>query len=72
MEENKTFNQYIKSYIPTDKHPTEIIQELDYEIGKTYKEIQYIKVQLEIKEQKLEKLQQRKQSLLNYLNHDDE
>jgi hypothetical protein len=54
-----------------DKHPTEIIQELDYEIH----EIENLTMQqfkiLELNKSKLEKLKLRKQSILNYLNENE-
>jgi len=53
-----------------DKHPTEIIQELDYEIHELENlTMQQFKI-LELNKFKLEKLKLRKQSLLNYLNHE--
>lgn len=55
-----------------DKHPTEIIQELDNLIDKHEKAVKYHNEQLVVNESLLTKLQQRKQSLINYLNHDDE
>lgn len=48
----------------TNKHPSEIIQELDYEISQLESEVN-------TKQYKLTKLKERKQSLLNYLNSDD-
>lgn len=54
-----------------DKHPTEIIQELDYEIHELENlTMQQFKI-LELNKFKLEKLKLRKQSLLNYLNHNE-
>lgn len=54
-----------------DKHPTEIIQELDKEIYELENlVIQQFKI-LEINKFKLEKLKLRKQSLLNYLNENE-
>jgi len=53
-----------------DKHPTEIIQELDYEIH----ELENLTMQqaniLEINKSKLENLKHQKKQLLNYLNHE--
>ena len=51
-----------------DKHPTEIIQELDYEIDNLESFIEGLHIQIKVKELKLEKLKDRKKSLLNYLN----
>jgi len=51
-----------------DKHPTEIIQELDYEIHNLDNLIMQQANILEINKSKLDKLKLRKQSLLNYLN----
>jgi hypothetical protein len=54
-----------------DKHPTEIIQELDYEIHELENlTMQQFKI-LELNKFKLEKLKLRKQSLLNYLNENE-
>jgi hypothetical protein len=54
-----------------DKHPTEIIQELDFEI----QEIENLVIQqfkiLEINKSKLDKLKLRKKSILNYLNENE-
>jgi hypothetical protein len=50
---------------------TDKLKKLDSEIGERYKELQFIKVQIEIKEQKLKDLQHQRQSIINYLNHDD-
>jgi len=51
-----------------DKHPTEIIQELDKHIFVLENLIpQLIKI-LDLKKSKLEDLKHQKQSLLNYLN----
>lgn len=53
-----------------DKHPTEIIQELDKDIHDLENlTMQQFKI-LELNKFKLEKLKLRKQSLLNYLNHE--
>jgi hypothetical protein len=53
-----------------DKHPTEIIQELDFEIDDLDNLImQQINI-LEINKSKLENLKHQKKQLLNYLNHD--
>jgi len=51
-----------------DKHPTEIIQELDYEIDNLDNLIMQQANILEINKSKLEQLKERKKSLLNYLN----
>ena len=53
-----------------DKHPTEIIQELDFEIHNLDNLIMQQANILEINKSKLENLKERKKSLLNYLNHD--
>jgi hypothetical protein len=54
-----------------DKHPTEIIQELDKDIHEIENlVIQQFKI-LEINKSKLDKLKFRKQSLLNYLNENE-
>jgi hypothetical protein len=54
-----------------DKHPTEIIQELDFEIHELENlTMQQFKI-LELNKFKLEKLKLRKQSLLNYLNENE-
>jgi hypothetical protein len=54
-----------------DKHPTEIIQNLDFEIHNLDNLIvQQFKI-LELNKFKLEKLKLRKQSLLNYLNENE-
>jgi len=54
-----------------DKHPTEIIQELDYEIDNLDNLIMQQANILEINKSKLEKLKERKKSLLNYLNDEN-
>ena len=56
-----------------DKHPTEIIQELDFEIHNLESFIEGLHTQILVKFQKmkLEKLKLRKQSLLNYLNENE-
>jgi hypothetical protein len=54
-----------------DKHPTEIIQELDYEIHNLDNLIMQQANILEINKSKLDKLKLRKQSLLNYLNENE-
>ncbi len=54
-----------------DKHPTEIIQELDFEIHNLDNLIMQQANILEINKSKLENLKLRKQSLLNYLNDED-
>jgi hypothetical protein len=54
-----------------DKHPTEIIQNLDFEIHNLDNLVcQQFKI-LELNKSKLEKLKLRKQSLLNYLNDEN-
>jgi hypothetical protein len=54
-----------------DKHPTEIIQELDFEIHELENlTMQQFKI-LELNKFKLEKLKLRKQSILNYLNENE-
>lgn len=54
-----------------DKHPTEIIQNLDFEIHNLESFIESLDIQLTIKRSKLSLLKERKQSLLNYLNEND-
>jgi Asp-tRNA(Asn)/Glu-tRNA(Gln) amidotransferase B subunit len=54
-----------------DKHPTEIIQELDYEIHNLDNLIMQQANILEINKSKLENLKERKKSLLNYLNDEN-
>ena len=54
-----------------DKHPTEIIQELDFEIHNLESFIEGLHTQILVKKMKLEKLKLRKQSLLNYLNENE-
>jgi hypothetical protein len=54
-----------------DKHPTEIIQNLDFEIHNLDNLIMQQSNILEINKSKLEKLNLRKQSLLNYLNDEN-
>ena len=54
-----------------DKHPTEIIQELDFEIHNLDNLIMQQSNILEINKSKLENLKLRKQSLLNYLNDEN-
>ena len=51
-----------------DKHPTEIIQNLNFEIHNLDNLIMQQSNILEINKSKLENLKLRKQSLLNYLN----
>jgi len=54
-----------------DKHPTEIIQELDKDIHELENlVIQQFKI-LEINKSKLEKAKFKKQSILNYLNENE-
>ena len=54
-----------------DKHPTEIIQNLDFDIYCLENVIIEQINALEINKSKLENLKLRKQSLLNYLNDND-
>ena len=54
-----------------DKHPTEIIKELDFDIHNLESFIESLDIQLTIKRSKLSLLKERKQSLLNYLNEND-
>jgi Asp-tRNA(Asn)/Glu-tRNA(Gln) amidotransferase B subunit len=54
-----------------DKHPTEIIQELDFEIHNLDNLIMQQANILEINKSKLENLKERKKSLLNYLNDEN-
>jgi hypothetical protein len=54
-----------------DKHPTEIIQELDYEIHELEKFIESLHSEILVKKLKLEKAKFKKQSLLNYLNENE-
>jgi len=54
-----------------DKHPTEIIQELDYEIHNLDNLIMQQSNILEINKSKLENLKHQKKSLLNYLNDEN-
>lgn len=51
-----------------DKHPTEIIKELDFEIHNLDNLIMQQSNILEINKSKLENLKHQKKSLLNYLN----
>jgi hypothetical protein len=53
-----------------DKHTTEIIQELDYEIDNLDNLIMQQSNILEINKSKLENLKHQKNQLLNYLNHE--
>ena len=53
-----------------DKHPTKIIQELDFEIHNLDNLIMQQSNILEINKSKFENLKHQKKSLLNYLNHD--
>jgi len=53
-----------------DKHPTEIIQELDFEIHNLDNLIMQQANILEINKSKLEQLKHQKKQLLNYLNHE--
>jgi len=54
-----------------DKHPTEIIQELDFEIHNLDNLIMQQANILEINKSKLENLKHQKKSLLNYLNDEN-
>ena len=54
-----------------DKHPTEIIQNLDFEIHNLDNLIMQQLNILEINKSKLENLKHQKKSLLNYLNEND-
>ena len=54
-----------------DKHPTEIIQNLDFEIHNLDNLIMQQANILEINKSKLENLKHQKKSLLNYLNEND-
>jgi Asp-tRNA(Asn)/Glu-tRNA(Gln) amidotransferase B subunit len=54
-----------------DKHPTEIIQELDLEIHNLDNLIMQQANILEINKSKLEQLKNRKKSILNYLNENE-
>ena len=54
-----------------DKHATEIIQELDYEIHNLDNLIMQQANILEINKSKLEQLKHQKNQLLNYLNHEN-
>ena len=54
-----------------DKHPTEIIQNLDFEIHNLESFIESLDIQLTVKRAKLNLLKERKQSLLNYLNDEN-
>jgi hypothetical protein len=54
-----------------DKHPTELIQNLDFEIQNLDNLIMQQANILEINKSKLENLKHQKKSLLNYLNEND-
>jgi len=54
-----------------DKHPTEIIQDLDYEIHELEKFIESLHSEILAKKMKLEKAKFKKQSILNYLNENE-
>jgi hypothetical protein len=54
-----------------DKHPTEIIQTLDFEIHNLDNLIMQQSNILEINKSKLENLKHQKKSLLNYLNDEE-
>jgi hypothetical protein len=57
--------------INKDKHPTEIIQNLDFEIHNLDNLIMQQANILEINKSKLENLKHQKKSLLNYLNENE-
>lgn len=52
------------------KSPLEQIQEIDYQISQLNREVIEHYKQAHTKENKITQLQERKASLLNYLNHD--
>ena len=54
-----------------DKTPTEIIQELDFDIYNLENFIEGLHSQILVKKLKLEQLKNRKKSLLNYLNENE-
>ena len=54
-----------------DKHPTEIIQELDYKIHELEKFIEGLHSEILVKKMMLEKAKFKKQSILNYLNENE-
>jgi len=54
-----------------DKHPTEIIQDLDFEIDNLQNFIEGLHSQILVKKLKLEQLKNRKKSILNYLNENE-
>lgn len=54
-----------------DKHPTEIIQELDFEIHNLENLIMQYSNILEINKSLVEKFKDQKKSLLNYLNENE-
>ena len=54
-----------------DKHPTEIIQELDYEIDNLQNFIEGLHSEILVKKMMLEKAKFKKQSILNYLNENE-
>lgn len=54
-----------------DKHPTELIQELNFEIHNLDNLIMQQSNILEINKSKLENLKHQKKSLLNYLNENE-
>ena len=51
-----------------DKHPTELIQELDKDIHDLELFIEGLHTQILVKKMKLEQLKERKKTTLNYLN----
>jgi hypothetical protein len=54
-----------------DKHPTEIIQDLDFEIDNLQNFIEALHSQILVKKMMLEKAKFKKQSILNYLNENE-
>jgi len=54
-----------------DKTPTEIIQELDFDIYNLENFIEGLHSQILVKKLKLEQLKNRKKSILNYLNENE-
>lgn len=54
-----------------DKHPTELIQELDKDIHDLESFIEGLHTQILVKKMKLEQLKERKKTTLNYLNENE-
>jgi hypothetical protein len=54
-----------------DKTPSEIIQELDFDIYNLENFIENLHSQILVKKLKLEQLKNRKKSILNYLNENE-